>query len=301
MTLDQQLLEKAARSLGIPSAELTRPDPSDLEPPLPRPRLLWSIMTRTLPSTAAPWSNPQLHDFVDQRIRLAAPAIPHLLVAHAHPAVRRTTAELLRTPDPLQRLMDDPWREVRMTVAMNPATPTDALETRLVREPVEPMRAAIERRLHDGLDPLDERFDRRLPTCVECGRRTKRPDYFTCSVACSIDQYVRRCDSGAWADAIHSDYRHEHGFRDEWPADFVWEVAAAPGSGGLPGAGPRKRVVLLSFVPGVDSGELVTEVQRACAAGVDGPHVIAVLERLAEHLDDLAGVRVAVDAMIAET
>lgn len=297
MTLDQQLLEKAARSLGIPVEELLRTEPSDLQAPTPRPRMLWSIVTRRLPSTPAPWSNPDVEELVDQRIRLAAPAVPRLIVSHTHPAVRRTAAELLDRPEPLAQLLDDPWREVRMTAVMNPATPRDALEERAARELAAPIREAIERRLRDSPDEGD---DRPLTPCVECGRRTKRPDFFTCSVACSIDQYGRRCHSGAWADAIRSDYRHQHGFRDEWPASYSWEVAAAPGSGGLPGAGPRKRTVLVSFVRGVDAGTLVPEVQRACAAGVSGPHVIAVLERLADHLDDPDGVRVAVDAMIAE-
>jgi hypothetical protein len=123
-------------------------------------------------------------------------------------------------------------------------------------------------------DPQDEARQQALP-------RIKTTEFRTCSVKCSLAQHKRRIKSGFWVDAIHADFRYSNGLRYDWPWSFQWPVAAGyKGGSGIPGMGPVKRDILISFVRNLPAKDIVAFASRVRAAELGQRAALATLARI---------------------
>jgi hypothetical protein len=246
---DDDLAARVARTLGLPVDGVHRP----------RAEPAWAIRSRRptpYASAHIAWNTDVLSPELHRLLYVSDPADVAWWAAQPHPAGRLAVAEYERAaPKLLSELSRDEWREVRAAAVMHVRCPKDALR-RAVDDGCQAVVEIAHERLHGSTGSTSAR-------CVECAKAMSSWwAHRTCSVACSIDQFRRRVRSGRWVDAIDADRRHRYGFRDHWPVPFAWDVAARPGSGGIPGAGPAKRRVLLSFVRDVSAAALVSRVQR---------------------------------------
>lgn len=193
------------------------------------------------------------------------------LIAHPHPGIRQLVAtHPVVWRDVRKQTVNDEWPEVRASALRNPRLEPVFVD-QLCADPVRGVAAlASVRRDHgSGAEALDG--------CVECGRPIRNGDFRTCSIQCSIDQRERRVASGFWVDAIAADFRYSTGLRSDWPAHFIWPVAATPASGGIPGTGPHQRETLVSFVRGVSAAEIVEFAAAVRQAGLDQREVLNML------------------------
>lgn len=286
----EEMFDRVARAFGLdPAVARTLNDPDDRGTS----RLsetAFAICTRRLPPSLSPWAPDRPVPEFERVVEVADLADTEAYARHPHPAVRSAVARHSPHVEVVEALVGDEWREVRVMALLNPSLPQAAVRSHVDREPARALRG-LAARVQSG------KLDGSGVPCVECGGRVKRLDYFTCSVACSIDQFERRRRSGRWVDAVEADFRRRLGLRDAWPADFAWDVAHSEGSGGLPGAGPRKRRVLVSFVRAVSAGELVKLMRTLVQSGTDASHAVAVLTRLEPHIDSSGDLEVVARAL----
>ena len=280
-TTKEPLNEIARSAVEATLLDLWDPAPSDGAAPPPVPQTTaFAIMTRRLSRSGdqrLPFHMPDGLGDLHLRLDIADHEESLAWAQHPYPGARRVTAQMTDNGDALEVLATDDVREVRAAVAANPHSDTPTLRRLLEIDQPEWLIQDIQHRLDTGELPA--------PRCSECGKHRVRTPYTTCSIACSIDQANRHETEGLTAGAIGADYRHRYGFRDHWPDPYVWRCASHPPSGGLPGTGPRTRLRLLSFIPGVTAPELVEQTQRICNAGMPGPGAVSVLEKLATHVE----------------
>jgi hypothetical protein len=146
-----------------------------------------------------------------------------------HPTVRLMLARSPHCPPEwLAKLAQEPWEEIRLAVLANQQTTQEIRHYFAENEPLEWLKEAAT----DPTIPLQGR-------CALDGRKIKRPDRFlTCSIACSYQQANQRLESGLYWAACFG-------------GEFTWEVSASKkASGGIPGTGPKWRLVGISPVYG---------------------------------------------------
>jgi hypothetical protein len=273
---DAELKRRVEAALGITPDELMDPWAG------PGPDFLglwaWAIVSRKPARTRLQRTLLEPGDFFpDIHNRIAKSDLPErrLLARHAHPVVRLALVQRRVEAEIVVSLVDDEWEEIRDAALTNRGCPRSVLAERCSAEPNQWLRQLAERLLRG------EPVKRRRP-CVMCGAPRRDDSYSTCSVRCSIDQYQQRIASGLYVRDVDADPRHRLGIRRAWPGAFIREVPAASGSGGLPGAGPRKATVLLSFIRGIPVLDLVDLLGRLILeAGMTALAAVWTAERLA--------------------